>query len=333
MRLGLDLAVGVHPDGYDPWAWPGLFAEGISVGAPPDAGFPSGQDWGFGPVLPTASRRQGHRYLAAAIRHQAGLSGVLRIDHVMALSRLYWIPAGMDRSDGTYVSYPLDELFAVLSLESVRNRCEIVGENLGTVPPEIGDALARHGAPGMYLAEFESYAHEIRPPGTREVAMIGTHDTPTFAGWTRGVDIEERVQFGLMPEEGKAEELEQRREAGHRLASHVGGDPDDEPGFFSAVLEWLGRSPAPLVIPWLEDLWLETRSVNLPGTSSGVRPNWRRPMARLLDDVIVDPVVQGLAQGLDDARPSGAFRTPTDPSDASADSPADPESPPAPPSR
>ena len=95
MRLGLDLAVGVHPDGYDPWSRQELFGEGMSVGAPPDLGFPSGQDWGFTPVLPEASGREGHRYLAASIAHQAGLAGVLRVDHIMAWTRLYWIPHGM----------------------------------------------------------------------------------------------------------------------------------------------------------------------------------------------------------------------------------------------
>ncbi len=104
LRLGLDLAVGVHPDGYDLWSRQGLFAKGMSVGAPPDAGFPSGQDWGFPPVLPEASRREGHRYLAASIAHQAALAGVLRVDHIMALTRLYSIPHGFRKDQGTYVS-------------------------------------------------------------------------------------------------------------------------------------------------------------------------------------------------------------------------------------
>ncbi|HET7251236.1 MAG TPA: 4-alpha-glucanotransferase, partial [Gemmatimonadales bacterium] len=157
MRLGLDLAVGVHPDGYDPWSRQTLFCDGMSVGAPPDTGFPSGQDWGFAPVLPAASRLEGHRYLAASIGHQASLAGVLRVDHVMAWTRLYVIPHGMALSEGTYVSYPAEELFAILTLESHRHHCEIVGENLGTVPPEIDEALPRHKIWGMYLAEFQDW--------------------------------------------------------------------------------------------------------------------------------------------------------------------------------
>ena len=130
----------------------------MSVGAPPDAGFPSGQDWGFSPVLPEASRREGHRYLAASIAHQAGLAGVLRVDHIMAWTRLYWIPHGFGLHEGTYVSYPAEELFAVLTLESHRDRCEVVGENLGTVPREIFEALPRHRIWGMYLAQFQASA-------------------------------------------------------------------------------------------------------------------------------------------------------------------------------
>jgi 4-alpha-glucanotransferase len=130
IRLGLDLAVGVHPDGYDPWSRQTLFGDGMSVGAPPDLGFPSGQDWGFSPVLPEASRREGHRYVAACIAQQVGVAGVLRVDHIMAWTRLYWIPHGFGLHEGTYVSYPAEELFAVLTLESQRHRCEVVGENL-----------------------------------------------------------------------------------------------------------------------------------------------------------------------------------------------------------
>src|SRR6185503_12141156 len=184
MRLGLDLAVGVHPDGYDPWSRQALFADGMSVGAPPDYGFPSGQDWGFSPVLPEESRAEGHRYIASSIAHQAELAGLLRIDHIMAWTRLYWIPHGFGLHEGTYVSYPADELFAVLTLESHRHRCEIVGENLGTVTREIDTALPRHGIRGMYLAQFAAGdPRRIAAPSAAAVAMIGTHDTPTFAGW------------------------------------------------------------------------------------------------------------------------------------------------------
>jgi 4-alpha-glucanotransferase len=302
-RLGLDLAVGGHPDGYDPWSRQTLFGDRMSVGAPPDQGFPSGQDWGFSPVLPEASRREGHRYLAAAIAHQAGLAGVLRVDHIMAWTRLYWIPHGLGLHDGTYVSYPAEELFAVLTLESNRHRCEVVGENLGTVPREILEALPRHRIWGMYLAMFQASAGpDVAPPTAGDMALIGSHDTPTFAGWLEGNDIADRVRYGLLAEPGAPAVAEERSRAIRWLADHLGSTVEDPRAFLIALLEWLGRSSSPLVVPWLEDLWLEEVAVNLPGTPSSVRPNWQRPMGRLLDEILTDPDVDGLLRRLDRAR-------------------------------
>ena len=302
-RLGLDLAVGGHPDGYDPWSRQALFAEGMSVGAPPDLGFPSGQDWGFAPVLPGASRREGHQYLAASIGHQAGLAGVLRVDHIMAWTRLYWIPHGFGLHEGTYVSYPAEELFAVLTLESHRNRCEVVGENLGNVPREIYEALPRHRIWGMYLAQFQASGDpSVSPPTDADMALVGTHDTPTFAGWLAGNDIAERVQYGLLAKEAVPAVREERSQATHRLAMKLGGRVDEPRALLAELLEWLGRSGSPLVVPWLEDLWLEPHAVNLPGTRSSVRPNWQRPMQRLLDEIFTDPEVDALIRRLHRAR-------------------------------
>jgi len=305
-RLGLDLAVGGHPDGYDPWSRQTLFADGMSVGAPPEQGFPSGQDWGFSPVLPGASRREGHQYLAASIAHQAGLAGVLRVDHIMAWTRLYWIPHGFGLHDGTYVSYPAEELFAILTLESNRHRCEVVGENLGTVPREIFEALPRHRIWGMYLAMFQaSDGPDVAPPTAADMALIGSHDTPTFAGWLKGNDIADRVRYGFLAEAGVPGVAEERSRATEWLAAHLGSTVEDPRAFLAALLEWLGRSASPLVVPWLEDLWLEEVAVNLPGTPSSTRPNWQRPMRRLLDEIFTDPEVEGLLRRLDGARRSG----------------------------
>ncbi len=306
IRLGLDLAVGVHPDGYDPWSRQTLFGDGMSVGAPPDQGFPSGQDWGFAPVLPEASRREGHRYLAASIAHQAGLAGVLRVDHIMAWTRLYWIPHGFGLHEGTYVSYPAEELFAILTLESHRNRCEMVGENLGNVPPEIDKALPRHGIWGMYLAEFEAAKErKVAPPTAVEMALVGTHDTPPFAGWLAGNDIAERVHYGLLAEHAAPKVREERSKATHRLAKKLDQSVEQPGAFLAALLEWLGRSDSPLVVPWLEDLWLEDHGVNLPGTRSSERPNWQRPISKLLDEIFADPEIDRLIRRLHRARKPG----------------------------
>jgi 4-alpha-glucanotransferase len=303
LRLGLDLAVGVHPDGFDPWSRQQLFCEGMSVGAPPDGGFPSGQDWGFLPVLPTASRREGHKYIAASIAHQAFLAGVLRIDHIMAWTRLYWIPHGMGLHEGTYVSYPADELFAVLSLESHRGRCEVVGENLGTVPKDIFEALPRHRIWGMYLAMFAaSDTRGISAPTSADMALVGTHDTPPFAGWLAGTDIADRVKYGLLQEAGVAAVQEERIAAIQRLAERLSCRPEERLSFLATLLDWLGRSASPLVVPWFEDFWLEETAVNLPGTPSSLRPNWQRPMQPLLDHIFTDPQVDQLIRLLDHAR-------------------------------
>jgi 4-alpha-glucanotransferase len=275
----------------------------MSVGAPPDLGFPSGQDWGFTPVLPEASRREGHRYLAGSIAHQAGLAGLLRVDHIMALTRLYWIPHGFKLDQGTYVSYPADELFAILTLESNLRRCEVVGENLGTVPPEINEALPHHRIWGMYLAEFQAYAGpEVAPPTARDMALVGTHDTPPFAGWLSGSDVGERVQYRLLAEAAAPGVREERARAAAWLADRLGARVEEPRAFLAALLEWLGRSESPLVVPWLEDFWLEDRGVNLPGTRSSDRPNWQRPMRRLLDEIFADPGVDELARRLERAR-------------------------------
>ena len=302
MRLGPDLVVGVHPDGYDPWSRQTLFGEGVSVGAPPDEGFPSGQDWGFAPVLPEASRRDGHRYLAASIAHQAAISGVLRVDHIMACTRLYWIPHGFGKHEGTYVSYNAEERFAIFALESNRHHCEVVGENLGTVPPEIDELLPRHRIWGMYLAQFEALEPKIGPPTAADVALIGTHDTPTLAGWLAGVDIDERVRCGLLAKDDVPSVWEQRSAATQKLAKLLGRRVDEPRAFLAVLLEWLGRSDSPLVIPWIEDLWLEDQGVNLPGTRSSERPNWQRPMRKLLDEISTDPEVDKLIRRLHRAR-------------------------------
>jgi len=303
IRLGFDLAVGVHSDGYDPWSRQALFADGMSVGAPPDAGFPSGQDWGFSPVLPHESRREGHRYLAASIAHPAGLAGVLRVDHIMAWTRLYWIPHGFGLHQGTYVSYPADELFAILSLESNQHRCEVVGENLGTVPPDIDEALPRHRIWGMYLAQFQASGDpHVAPPTGTNVALVGTHDTPTFAGWLSGADIAERVRYGLLAEPAAPAVRRERGRAVRRLARRLDRRADQPRDLLAALLEWLGGSDSPLVVPWLEDLWLETQAVNLPGTRSSVRPNWQRPMRRLLDQVFAAPAIEELLDRVNRAR-------------------------------
>jgi 4-alpha-glucanotransferase len=223
----------------------------------------------------------------------------------MAWTRLYWIPHGFGLHEGTYVSYPAEELFAILTLESERNRCEVVGENLGTVPREIDEALPRHRIWGMYLAQFQASNDPhgaLTPPAAADIALVGTHDTPTFAGWLAGQDIAERVRYGLLASQAAEGVRAERSRATRWLAARLGCRVEEPEAFLAELLGWLGRSDSPLVVPWLEDLWLEDQAVNLPGTRSSERPNWQRPMRRLLDEIFTDPEVDGLIRRLHRAR-------------------------------
>jgi len=207
---------------------------------------------------------------------------MLRVDHVMGLHRLYWLPPGLDARSGVYVRYPADELYAILTLESVRSGCTVVGENLGTVPPEVNPTLARHGVLGMYVLQFELRPEgRPLPPKPNSVASLNTHDTPTFAGFWAGRDIADRVDLGLLDEAGAAAEQEYRgriRAATIDFLRGAGLFPPGESGpeaVLRGLLRFLSRSEAPMVLVNLEDLWLEDRPQNVPGTS-WERPNWRR---------------------------------------------------------
>jgi len=281
-NLYLDLPLGVHPDGYDVWRHREVFALGVRAGAPPDMFFTAGQDWGFPPLHPERLREAGYGYFIAALRHHMRRARMLRVDHVMGLHRLYWLPPGHDARSGVYVRYPADELYAILTLESVRSGCAVVGENLGTVPPEVNPTLAQHGMLGMYVLQFELRPEgRPRPPEPNSVASLNTHDTPTFAGFWAGREITDRVDLGLLDEAGAAAEREYRsrvRAATVNFLQEVGLLPPDEgrpEAVLRGLLKFLGRSEAAMVLVNLEDLWLENRPQNVPGTS-WQRPNWRR---------------------------------------------------------
>ena len=203
--LALDLPLGVHPDGYDAWRHRDLFAGGVAAGAPPDPLYEGGQDWGFAPLHPEHQRAAGYRYFATALARALAVAGLLRIDHVMQLHRLYWVPAGLGATEGVYVRYPAAELYAVACIEARRAGALLVGENLGTVPRAVDAALARHHLFGTWVLQHAIEPGARRPhrpvPATA-VAMLGTHDMPPFAAWWEGRDIEQRRAEGVLdPEE------------------------------------------------------------------------------------------------------------------------------------
>ena len=239
VRLALDLPLGVHPSGYDAWKFRHLFAPGMSVGAPPDPFFSKGQNWGFAPLHPERIREDGYRYFTDCLRHPMRSAGLLRIDHVMGLYRLFWIPAGAPAREGVYVRYPAEELADVIGRESRRARCAVVGEDLGTVPPEVRSLMRRKGLYRMFVLPFE-----LRPgrkfsfpdPPTDSVASLNTHDMMPFETFRRSCS----------------------------------GCPSLE-----EALERLAAGPARILMVSLEDLWSERRPQNVPGTGPE-RRNWRR---------------------------------------------------------
>lgn len=281
--LALDLAVGSNPDGFDVWQQQDLFVTGASVGAPPDFLFSGGQDWGFPPVHPGRSQESGHRFLRDCLRHHLRHAGLLRLDHVMGLHRLFWVRPG---EGGCYVRYPTDELFALTCLEAWRRGAVLVGENLGTVPPEVHDALHRHRLLGIWVQQafwWGLVTGGFEPAPAASVASFATHDMPTFAGFWRGADIEDRRDLRLVDDVAAAAEHEARQGLLRAARGYLGvaGDASREETFVASVGE-LADGAAELAVLNAEDLWFEERPQNVPGTLHE-RPNWKRVAALPLE--------------------------------------------------
>lgn len=288
LSLGLyrDLAVGAAPDGAEAWANAPVYARGVSIGAPPDPLAPQGQVWNLPPPNPLAWRDQGYaalrEVLAANMRH----AGILRIDHVLGLARLFWVPDGGSAADGAYVRYPLDDLLGQVALESVRASCAVVGEDLGTVPAGLRERLAEHGVLRYQVMLLEREGTGFTPPARYApdaVACACTHDLPPLAGWWLGEDIRERAALGLLSTEAAAQQLALRQHEKRALATAVadadGSPPPDvdaplDADSLAALHRWLAGAPSALLLAQAEDLAGETIGQNLPGTDRE-RPNWR----------------------------------------------------------
>lgn len=281
--LYLDLPLGVNPDSYDVWRDRQSFALGVSAGAPPDVFFTKGQEWGFPPLHPEQIRTDGYRYLRDCLRHQLHYAGMLRIDHMMGLHRFFWVPQGLGPRQGVYVRYPADELYAVYSLESHRHRTVLVGEDLGTVPDYVRPAMARHNVHRLYVGQFEmqpNWDAALNAPSQGAVASMNTHDTPTFAGFWQGIDIEENRAMGLFDDAGALQEHQRREAIRNAVVNFLRrkgllGDNADIPSVLRASLEQIARGPVQVVMATIEDLWQATEPQNVPGTWHE-KPNWRR---------------------------------------------------------
>jgi 4-alpha-glucanotransferase len=308
--LYLDFPVGVNRDGYDVWRERDAFALAASGGAPPDGFFTRGQDWGFPPLHPEGLRTQGYRYYIHSLRHHLRHAKMLRIDHVMGLHRSYWVPAGFAATDGVYVRYPAEEFYAVLNLESHRHQAQIIGENLGTVPPHINQALEQHGLRGMHVSQFgvrpDPHAAMEKPP-RRTVASLNTHDTATFAGFVSGADIDDRVVLGLLSESDSVPEHGYRTAQLKALTTYLdAGNPSEgadaaPQALLEAWLSALARSDAEWLLINLEDLWLEPLPQNVPGTWDE-RPNWTRKARYSLEEIRRMPELLNLLRSINEIR-------------------------------
>ncbi len=267
-----DLPVGFDPGGFDAWAWQRLIAAGARVGAPPDRFNPHGQDWGLPPFVPHRLRAAHLAPFIETVRAALRYAGGLRIDHVMGLFRLWWIPVDAP-GGGAYVRYPADELLAVLAIESRRAGAVVIGEDLGTVARGVRRSLARRGLLSTRLVLFERRGMDRLPRSV--LAAVTTHDLPTVAGAWRRSDLADQRAAGLDPD---PRDLEILRE---RLARTAGVAPDASvEELVLRVHRALAASPAALVSATLEDaLRVETRP-NLPGTTRAQRANWSRPCRR-----------------------------------------------------
>jgi len=318
LGLYLDLAVSVDRAGSDAWAGQDVYALGASVGAPPDDFNLKGQDWGLPPLRPDRLRATRYALYAAALREAMTHAGALRIDHVMGLMRLFWIPRGASAASGAYVHYALEEMLAILALESHRNKCLVIGEDLGTVADEMRAALARYGVLSYRLLWFErDAAGEFKPPADypREALVaVSTHDLPTLAGWWDGDDLALRARLGLYPDESvHAAQLAQRAADRERLLRALERqrlaprDPSRElrRGLSEAVHAYVAATPSRVMMLQLEDALGVREQANLPGTTEE-HPNWRRKLPVALEDMTASPEIDALAGTLARLRPHPA---------------------------
>lgn len=289
LRLGLyrDLAVGPNGGGAETWTARELYARGATVGAPPDPLALQGQDWGIPPFDPDALRERAYAPFIRLLRANMGQDGALRIDHVMMLMRLWWVPRGMPSSAGGYVHYRLDEFMGIVALESQRRRCLVVGEDLGTVPPEVRTAMSAHGLYSYRVLLFEREADgRFRAPADypREALVTpSTHDLPTLASFWAGTDIELRQRLALYPEPGLAEEQRRARQDAREALLAALRDAGLQAVATNLpptceVQRFLAMAPAAVLMLQPED-WLSMETpVNVPGTHTEY-PNWGRKLS------------------------------------------------------
>jgi 4-alpha-glucanotransferase len=329
MPIGLymDLAVGVDPAGGEAWSDQESLVSQASLGAPPDPLNQLGQNWGLIPLNPVALRERAYMPFIGALRASMRYAGALRIDHVMSLLRLFWIPSGSPPTAGVYVRYPLEEMVRILALESQRQRCIVIGEDLGTVPEGFRDIMAAAGILSYRVLYFERWPDGLfKRPNTypeHSLATVSTHDLPTLAGWWLGRDIDWRANLGLHPNDRmKSEDIASRPIDRERLLNALldakviapeALPPRDPPGvtteLLAAVHRMLARSRARIMMVQLEDLLGQEEQANLPGTVNE-HPNWRRKLALNLEALFENSRAQTIFKVLREERPAPPLARP-----------------------
>ncbi len=261
-----DLAVGTAPMGAEAWSEQDLLMTGVSVGAPPDPFSVEGQNWALPPPNPVAMMAEGFAGFGGLLRANMRHAGALRIDHVLGLNRLFLIPEGARATEGAYLAYPRSDMLGITALESQAAECLVVGEDLGTVPDGVREAMTAQGLLSYRVLWFERDGEAFRPPSaypSLAAACVSTHDLPTLAGWWIGADIAERVVLGL---------------AGQGLIASLADYDTEAPmsaALAGAIHAFISDTACLLDLVQADDLAGETVAVNLPGTDAE-RPNWRR---------------------------------------------------------
>jgi 4-alpha-glucanotransferase len=283
-EIGLvqDLPIGLDAGGADAWCWQELLAQGVSVGAPPDEYNPAGQDWGLTPFVPHRLRAAGYQPLVETLRAMFRHAVGLRVDHVMGLFRLYWIPAGL--KEGGYVRTHAEEILAIIALESVRARAFVVGEDLGTVEPGVREAMAEHAMLSYRLLYFEEGAPEEYPE--QALATVSTHDLPTIAGLWSGADLERSQAAGVA-----------QNEAGLQALREKLGRGEDAEAVVAATYTALARAPSRLLLATLEDALAVEERPNLPGAAADF-PSWSMALPVPLEELEERALPRKIAEAL-----------------------------------
>jgi 4-alpha-glucanotransferase len=285
-----DLAVGVDAGGADAWLWQEAFTERMGIGAPPDHFNTLGQDWGLLPFDPGGLRGAGYepfiRVVRTAMRHMGGM----RLDHVMGLFRLFWVPAGQKPKDGVYVRYPALDLLGIVALESVRAKAYVVGEDLGTVEPEVRAELAYRRLLSYRVLWFEKGRPETYPKNA--LAAATTHDLPTIAGLWSGSDLAVQRRLDLAPNVKGTKAM--RRSLAKLTGSALRADAND---VIRKTYAALARAPSRIVTPTLDDALAAEDRPNMPGTIDEY-PSWRIPLPLTLEQIVKDPRPRRIAKAM-----------------------------------